>query len=193
MGFCLALAVISAAVADPIVEFASNAGWFGAGRFTDHSNLDVVPALLAGLGLLVLYLARRARAILSERSSLGLRVLLPSIFSLQILTLYAMETAEQLVVWRHVLGPTVWLGAPLPISIAIHGTICCGVVLAILCSRRTLATTTLRVIRIIQAIATLGIAPEKPPAARGISQICFKALVPVLGTIGERAPPLAIA
>lgn len=187
------MAVICAAVADPIVEFASNAGWFGAGRFTDHSNLDVVPALLAGVGLLVLYLVRKARAILSERSSLGLWVLLPSIFTLQILTLYVMETAEQLMVWRHVLGPTVWLGAPLPISIAIHASICCGVVLAILRSRRTLATTTLRVIRIIHAIATLGIAPEKPPATRGIWAICFKELIPVLGIIGERAPPLVIA
>jgi hypothetical protein len=186
------VAVISAAIADPIVEFASNAGWFGAGRFTDHSNLDVVPALIAGVGLLVLYLVRKARAIVLERSSLGLGALLPLIFTLQILTLYAMETAEQLVVWRHVLGPTVWLGAPAPISIAIHATICCGVVLAILRSRRALATTTLRVIRIIQAIATLGIAREKPPATRGIWQICFKELIPVLGAVCERAPPLAI-
>ena len=43
---------MAAAIADPLVEFASNAGWFGAGNFTDHSNLDVVPALFAGVALL---------------------------------------------------------------------------------------------------------------------------------------------
>ena len=38
-------------------------GWFGRGSFTDHSNLDVVPALLAGVALMTLYLFRKARLV----------------------------------------------------------------------------------------------------------------------------------
>ncbi len=42
-GFCAALAVISATIADPLVEFASNAGCFGRGSFTVGGS----PAALA--------------------------------------------------------------------------------------------------------------------------------------------------
>src|SRR5208283_1357179 len=46
--FCGTVAILAAALADPLVEFASNAGLFGGGAFTDHSMLDVLPALIAG-------------------------------------------------------------------------------------------------------------------------------------------------
>ena len=60
--FCLAAAVIAAAIADPVVEFASNHGAFGAGNFTDHSSLDVVPALIAGLIAAALAVGLRVRS-----------------------------------------------------------------------------------------------------------------------------------
>ena len=147
-GFCAALAVSAAALADPIVEAASNAGWFGRGSFTDHSNLDVVPALLAGVALTALYFVRRARVVLTGNAlPNGIIPLLPMVFALQILTLYGMETAEQIAVWGHVLGPAVWLGAPWYISLAIHATSCIAVTLCLARSARMLAATTLRVIR----------------------------------------------
>jgi hypothetical protein len=190
MAFCVAVAVIAAAVADPIVEFASNAGWFGPGVFTDHSNLDVVPALLAGVGLLAVFMVRKARAILAgEALANGVAPMLPCIFVLQIATLYAMETAEQLIVWHHQLSPTVWLGGPLAISLAIHASICFAVTFAIARSRRTLAATTLRVIRLVQAIATIAVHAEQPFAGRLNGDVCFKRFSPVLCATGERAPP----
>jgi hypothetical protein len=190
-GFCLAIAVIAAAIADPIVEFSANAGWFGTCTFTDRSNLDVAPALILGVGLLAFYFVRRARAILSGRAPLrGVAALLPAIFGLQMAVLYAMETGEQLAVWHHALGPTLWLGGPPPISLTIHAAVCIGVGLGFVRSRRRLAATALRVIRLVRAIATIGVATEQPVATRRFETVAFDDLLPVLGAIGDRAPPI---
>ena len=189
-GFCLAIAAIAAALADPLVEFASNARWFGPGRFTDGSNLDVVPALLAGVALLALFMVRKAKVVLvGDALSRGYVPLLPTIFALQMVTLYVMETAEQLLVFGHGFGPTIWLGAPPAISLAVHATVCLAVTCAIVRSRRTLAATTLRVVRLIVAIATFAPQIAVPILARRFKPVCFKELSPVLCTIGERAPP----
>ena len=192
-GFCAALAVISAALADPLVEFGSNAGWFGRGTFTDHCNLDVVPALVAGAGLMILYLIRKARLVVCGRAfPLGVARLLPTIFAVQIVALYAMETVEQLVVAGHVLGPTIWLGAPPAVSLAIHAGICVAVTLTFGRSIRTLAATTLRVIRLIRAIATLAVRNGGIVAGRIFEAPCLSDFAPVLCRIGERAPPVAV-
>ncbi len=191
-GFCVALAVISAALADPLVEFASNAGWFSRGSFTDHSNLDVVPALLAGLGLMIVFLFRKARQlVVGQAFPRGIAPLLPAIFVLQILTLYAMETGEQFLVFGHLLGPTIWLGAPPPISLAIHGAISVGITLWFGRSLPRLAATTLRAIRLIRAIATLAARSAGLITRRDFDARCFSDLSPVLCRIGERAPPIA--
>jgi hypothetical protein len=191
-GFCLALAAIAAAVADPIVEFASNAGWFGHGRFTDHSNLDVVPCLLAGVALMAIYLVRRAPAVLAGQAfPHGVAALLPTIFVLQILTLYVMETSEQFIAWGHVLGPAVWLGGPMPVSLAIHAAICLALTVWISRSARALAATTLRVIRLLRTIATLAVRPNGASSLRRFEVVYFKQPSPVLCQIRARAPPVA--
>jgi hypothetical protein len=186
----VAIAVIAASVADPIVEFCSNVGLFGAGRYTDHSNLDVFPTLIAGVGLLALYLVRRAPAILSGRVlSGGIASSLPLIFALQIAALYLMETTEQIVAWGHPLGSTIWLGAPLPVSFAIHALAGFAIAYAVVRSKRALAATTLRIIRVIRAIATFAPAAPQPRAERRPRRRAFKELVPALCAIGERSPP----
>ncbi len=55
---------------------------------------------------------------------------------------------------------------------------------------RTLAVSTLRVIRFIRAIATLAVRSRTVPARRTFATPCFKELALVLCSIGERAPPL---
>jgi hypothetical protein len=190
-GFCLAVAVIAAAVADPIVEFSANAGWFGSTAFTDHSNLDVFPALILGVALMALYFVRRSRAILAGRTmSTGIAVMIPAIFVLQMATLYVMETLEQLVVWGHPLAAGVWLGGPLLVSMAVHAAVCSVVAFVIARSRRRLAATTLRVIRLVHALVTFAATSEKPLAARGPARVCIKELLPVICAIGKRAPPI---
>jgi hypothetical protein len=206
-GFCTAIAVIAAAIADPLVEFASNAGWFGPGLFTDHSNLDVAPALIIGVLLLAAYLVLKARAALANGSgrdrdlwreaghALGSGVwrLMPAIFGLQMLTLYAMETAEQYAVWGHSLGPTIWLGGPLPVSLAVHAIICVAVAATIARWVRALTATTLRFIRLIRALATFAPQPAGSLASRRRDSISFRRPAPVLCRIGERAPPFVSA
>jgi hypothetical protein len=193
MRFCLSIAVISAAIADPVVEFCSNSGLFGPGRFTDRTNLDVIPALAAGVALLALFMVRRARAILAERAlPCGWFSLLPLIFGLQIATLFVMETAEQLVAFGHVIGPMTWLGGPVPASIAVHALVSIAVTVAIARSRRTLAATALRVIRLISALATFPVRGIAPVAARRFVSLSYRKLSPVLCAIGERAPPITL-
>lgn len=191
IGFPMAAAVVAAALADAIVEFASNSGWFGSGSFTDHSNLDIVPALLVGFGLLAFYMARKARAVLAGQAlQQGVVVALPAIFALQLLALYVMETAEQLVVWRHVLSPTAWLGGPLPISLTIHAILCLAVALTIARSKRALAATTLRVMRMLAAIVLFAARAVRPILVASFESIWLKERLPLLCSIGERAPPI---
>src|SRR5260370_12111876 len=96
--FALATALTGAAAVDPIVERMSNGGLFGAGAFTDHSNLDVVPAFVVAFVLSVVFVigvARRAlvrrcyapqwlRSSASEIDRNVLRGNLPEVFGLQV-------------------------------------------------------------------------------------------------------------
>jgi hypothetical protein len=191
---CLGAGAIAAAIADPIVELSSNAGWFGHGQFTDRSNLDVVPSLLTGIGLLVLYLITKAGVLAAERS-LARSILrrLPAIFVLQILTLFVMETLEQLVVYGHLLGSAVWLGGPLPISLAIHAAICVAVTFAIARSARKLAVTTLRVIRLMRALETFFVHSAGVVASYRPRTVCLNEFLRALRRVGERAPPAPVA
>jgi hypothetical protein len=190
LGFCAAVAVIAAALADPIVEFASNAGCFGAGRFTDRSNVDVAPAIAVGFALLVWYLVAKAQAVLAGRAlPPRIATLLPLIFSLQMITLWTMETAEQLTVYGHVIAPGLWLGGPPECSLAIHALFCVAVTFIVARSLRRLAATTLRVIALIRAmVSRRGCNVEWRPARR-LQGRSFKEQIPVLCRIGERAPP----
>jgi len=186
----LGTAVIAAAIADPVVELASNAGWFGPGHFTDRSNLDVVPSLLMGVGLLALYLVTKAGSLVADRSlARGILRKLPAIFALQILALFIMETLEQLGVYGHLLGPAIWLGGPLPASLTIHAAFCIMVTYAIARSARGLAVTTLRVIRLIRAIGTFAVVAVALAASYRPQAVCFNELLRALRRVGERAPP----
>ena len=189
--FCLAVAVLGAAVADPLLEGASNAGWFGPGTFTDHSSLDVLPALLTGCVLAALCLAMRVRWALAGRALAShVGALMPAIFSLQIVTLYCMETAEQYAVWGHSLGGTVWLGAPVGVSLAVHALTCVAVTLIVARSIRSLAGAAVTVIRMIRALTTIPSTASGPPVKRNRFDAGSRQTSPALHSIGERAPPL---
>jgi hypothetical protein len=198
--FCLAVAVVAAAIADPIVEAASNAGLFGPGNFTDHSNLDVGPALLTGIVFALCYLVMRATSALSFRPSLatnallashralqaGLPKLLPLAFGVQIGVLYIMETAEQYSVYGHLLGGTVWLGAPIFVSLAVHAAFCALTGIAIARAVRSLAEVTLRIIRAFVTYITLGI---DPAIFRRAYVLLLVRCASISRHSGERAPP----
>jgi hypothetical protein len=205
--FCLAVAVLAAAVADPLIEWASNAGLFGPGNFTDHSNLDVLPALFAGTAFVALYLALRVRALLvnpGKPAPAFVRVsndalagsiggLLPLTFVFQILTVFLMETTEQFAVLGHGLGGTIWLGAPILVSLALHAAACAIGAIVVAYAVRVLAATTLRIIRLVRALMAFPLRGTPSIARRCASIEYLNDSRPVLCRIGERAPPLPIA
>ncbi len=195
--FALAVAVIAAAIADPLVEAASNAGWFGRGVFTDHSNVDVLPALISGAALVACYVVLRVRRELMRASRYALRTrvgrLLPVIFAAQIAVLYAMETVEQLTIAGHVMGGTIWLGGPAWFSLPVHAAVAIAVACALARLTQVCAHTTLRVIRHLRALAMRALHTPAPLALRRRATISLRCSVPVACRIGNRAPPVAFA
>lgn len=192
--FCLAAALVAASIADPLVEFASNAGVFGPGSFTDHSNQDVLPALAAGLALGAVYVFLRARHMLERRGggavgAPGVKLLLPSVFALQIALLYLMETAEQCVVAGHTLGGTVWLGGPPLASLAVHAAVC-GLT-TLLMGRLARALSQRAVTLVACIVAAIGSAPRSSAhILRHVTRWAdARRRAPLLSRIGERAPP----
>jgi hypothetical protein len=195
--FCVASAVIAAAIADPLVESASNAGWFGGGVFTDHSSLDVLPTLLCGAILVGCYLALRVRRELLRASGEALRThvgrLLPFILGLQLAVLYTMETTEQVIVAGHTLGGTIWLGGPVWFSLSAHALVAVVVAYGIARFARVCTHTTLRVIRRLRALATRELHAPPPLTLRRRGMAWVRCSAPVLCRIGNRAPPISFA
>jgi len=143
--FAVAAAVMGAASIDPLVEALSNHHFFGPGIFTDQSNADVVPALSVALAFSALLIVLAVQRILRHEIGVtrwlrpyathvdgsSVRSLLPAIFLLQLAVLYVMETTEQLVVVGHLMGPAIWLGGPVLISLALHGLGCVAITFAL--------------------------------------------------------------
>jgi hypothetical protein len=69
--------------------------------------------------------------------------------------------------------------------------ICVAVAFAVSRCVRALATTTLRVIRLILALATFAAQAPSPRCRRLAHAIAFSITAPVFCRIGERAPPLS--
>lgn len=121
--FLFAVAFVAAGLGDPVVESVSNTGIFG--HYVDNNHLGVVPTLLAGAVVIAEVLVLRfveawRRSTNRSRGSLidiardfGSRSVardFPLIFGLQLLSVFAMESGEQLVAGGKLLGGTSWLG-----------------------------------------------------------------------------------
>lgn len=130
--FCLASAVIAATIGDIVLESASTSGLFGAGNFTDGSLVDIVPALAIGVCAALAYAVVAVKRVLAQNcwgsaltrwsaaTDAGRHRLFPFVLVLQFAALFSMESIEEVVVRGHLLGPTIWLGAPAPIAILTH-------------------------------------------------------------------------
>jgi hypothetical protein len=203
--FCLAAACTGAAVIDPLVEGLSNRGMFGPGNFTDHSTLDVAPALIVGLLFAAAAVAGVVRRTLNRRSyapgwlrpfalassDANVFGLVPLVVATQLAVVWMMETLEQIVVTGHPLGGTVWLGGPAPISIAMHaaGAIIASVVLArtIRWSARTLVDV---VSYVCAALQVRHARPAFVAVRHDLAPARFRA--PLLAARAGRAPPYRV-
>ncbi|HTJ27523.1 MAG TPA: hypothetical protein VMA36_15285 [Candidatus Limnocylindria bacterium] len=200
--FCLATALTAAAIADPLVERLSNAGIFGAGRFTDRSNADVVPALCLGALFAALFVLALARRLLARTSTTRwLRVsdaalsssvvtrLLPATFAVQIATLFGMETLEQTLVFGRDFGGTVWLGGPLLVSLAIHALACVAVAALLAGLLHRLARHVAEVIAFVRQLILAWAALTPAPPARVLLIPPRRSQEPALARLQGRAPP----
>ena len=194
--FCLTVAVLAAALADPCLEFASNAGWFGAGRFTDRGMADVLPTLLFGALFLVaqlLWIFRHACA--HRRLDAPLRrplaALLPRIFILQIAFLFVIESTEQRVVLGKFLGGTLWLGAPVPLALAVHALFATGIALLVATALREFARRAPALAAAVRSRFENAIPRATGTRRRFLTTFAAPPDV-VFGATGERAPPIPV-
>ncbi len=203
--FLIAVALVAAAIADPVVESISNTGIFG-GHYADDNHTGVIPTLLAGL-LLVLEIAA-VRCFQSLRSSTGstdrLRDVargfsarspaqdLPYVLALQFAVLFMLESTEQLLVGGKLLGGTVWLGGPICFSLLTHALIGSGSLLLVRRLIRAISTALFSLVRIaIEFILIARVFGERGAVLRRRDAPAhLRAQTPHVRQIGGRAPPL---
>ncbi|HUA08275.1 MAG TPA: hypothetical protein VMA98_03305 [Candidatus Acidoferrales bacterium] len=199
-----AVALVAAALADPLVESIANSGIVGRG-YHDNDHASVVPTLVAGTMLVLLLITarcvrlvnlapgRRSRLLavarrISERSPIRD---LPYVLSLQFAALFAMESSEQLMLVHRLSGGSAWLGGPVWFSVLTHVAI--GVACTVLAARTMRA--------VVRGCADLVIALEFILCAFGRERALLfarrdNAAAHVYRRIldacrcGERAPPL---
>jgi hypothetical protein len=206
--FCLAVAASAAALTDPLVEAASNAGWFGRGTFTDYSTIDVVPALVAAAVLALAYVLLRSRPFVTPKSLTFARrmrdslragaarpvlPLLPVIFASQLGALYGMETLEQIAIAGHPLGGTIWLGAPVFVALTLHGGACVLVAYALAHALHALTRAVVDIALYVRAILV-----RRPRDLRRSPQLWLELPAaapqnPLGSRSGTRAPPFLFA
>jgi hypothetical protein len=202
--FICAVAFLAATLGDALVESISNAQVLWHGNYTDRSSLNLLPmsavALATFMATLTLVLTehlRRTCGSLHELWSSTARVLVPSdipsllpaIFALQIPTLFVMETVEQIVVYGHPLGGTLWLGGPILAALFLHAFIAATCAFLVAYGLTVLAQTLLRAVTLvlswfIERLQTRRIfVARMQPIRRAAQTFCF-------AHTGERGPPL---
>jgi hypothetical protein len=194
--FLAAVALIAAAIADPLVETIANTGVLGRG-YADNDHSSVVPTLIIGAILTLLVTGGRTWTLalarhVAERSALDD---LPYVVVVQLAALFIMESAEQVLVGGRYLGGTAWLGGPVWFSLCTH--IIVGVTCALLIARgmraiahRAAPLVSIALELILCALGRGGgllFAHRRHQTARCYAQHRN------LRRLGERAPPLLLA
>jgi pimeloyl-ACP methyl ester carboxylesterase len=206
--FCATAAVSAAAFADPLVEAASNGGFFGRGNFTDRSNLDVAPALLTSIALAFLYAVLRARPIVTPASlafarslretlragsGQSLRPFLPAIFGLELVVLFVMETLEQIVVFGHPLGGSIWLGGPIATALALHAAACIATAILLRMALDALTRTVVAIALFVRAANVFRETRDfRGSRLAALEPHARARMHPLASRCGKRAPPLLL-
>jgi hypothetical protein len=199
--------LLSAAIGDALVESVSNSGLFGKG-YDDDNHLSVIPALVAGMTLVLLVVAVRTWSLLRSGSSLRRgdwlaesaaefvhapsRFDLPAVLAIQFTALFLMESVEQLFFGGKLLGGTVWLGGPIAFSVLTHallGAACMALFAGIV---RWLHAAIASLVR--EAVEAILFSRSRAGAraflTRGPDSSPLRAQSPHVRQIGGRAPPL---
>ncbi|MEA2718939.1 MAG: hypothetical protein QOJ39_803 [Candidatus Eremiobacteraeota bacterium] len=204
--FVVAVAAIAAALADRIIEGLANHGAFGRAGFTDGSYAVNGPVAVLGAIFMLRFLYLRVRrALCAGRdaqaarapawhkltpASLALR--LGTIFVVQIVALWAMETVEQFAVFGHGFGGTIWLGGPVAMSLAVHAVLCVATALTARSVLRALEPRAVRLLRALLAVLAVAGNGSRPRFSAGLAPVIVLPYF-VLCRIGVRAPPVPVS
>jgi hypothetical protein len=184
------IAIVAAALSDPLVEGLANRGWLGgAVRYDDNDHASVIPALLAGL-IVALGVSLR-RGLQRDRTDW---TDIAWIVGLQFVALIVMENAEQFgAIWRFG-GDALWLGGPPLAAFAVHAI---AATLTALLAGRVVNAIADALASIVRAVIALAIAITARTEARFFARRRDIALRrrrrDYAPQIGGRAPPLSAA
>ena len=204
--YLIAIALVAAAVGDPLVESIANSGVFGS-AYHDGNQLSVVPTLVVALALALWLACRRAVAVwrrsrdvrsdwvieVAQRGRTGSPLRdLPLVFAAQLVAVFAMEAVEQLVTGAPLETGLSWLGGPVAFSLAVHALICVALTLALARLCVAIAGTVDSIVRAAVAFVLAFTQPAVPVrfVARRLASRP-RAQAPHVRQIGGRAPPLA--
>lgn len=132
--FLAAVALIGAALGDPLVESISNTGIVG-GAFADDNHLSVVPTLILGVTLACTIAAKRCidlwrhagpetpfwlRNVAASILERPVAQDVPLVLGMQLAAVFLMENAERVATAAGQTSGADWLGAPIAFSISCH-------------------------------------------------------------------------
>ena len=115
------------------------------------------------------------------------------IFAAQAAILYLMETAEQRVMYGHVLDGLLWLGGPIAVGFAAHAVM--TVVIAVTASKalQAFADATVQALNAMRALALSYVRIAQPAFVRIQDFALLRRSAAILRRNGERAPPILSA
>lgn len=202
-----AVAILAAAVGDPIVEAIASTGALGSG-YHDADRSAVLPAAVAGIllaaGAFVLRclqewgnaphrIDRRRRIHATPDSSLSPLLQWTIVFGLQLLIVFGMQTSEQLLAYGHVTTWHGWLGAPAWFALASYGAICFALGATLRRFMQSFVTKVVEDLRKAQRrLRSQSLEVACRLAARSVWARLFGALEPGVRRTRGRAPPLEL-
>ncbi|HLI95250.1 MAG TPA: hypothetical protein VKT72_04070 [Candidatus Baltobacteraceae bacterium] len=208
MPFLVAVALVAAALGDPLVEAISNSGVVGRG-FSDDNHLSVIPTLIAGISLALLLICRRCVEMFrrpGERrdwlTDMARHVTVrsplhdvPYVLVLQLAALFVMESVEQLFFGGRLLGGTVWLGGPIWFSLLMHVSLGCACTFLIARGMRAILRRCATLVGVALEFFLDAVARENASvfARRRRQMPCHLSQNAHAHQFGERAPPLLLA
>src|SRR5580658_4738565 len=127
----VAIALLGAAIGDPLVETIANSGVLGSG-YADNNHSSVIPTLIVAGALALMLIGLECRRLLQGRGEARERPLsdIPCVILLQLGAVFMMESGEQLFCEGGLLGGTAWLGGPVMFSLLMHA--CIGAICTVL-------------------------------------------------------------
>jgi hypothetical protein len=215
--FACAVALIAAAIGDPLVETISNTGIFGQG-YLDNNHLSVIPTLIAGVLLFAIITLRRMWMVASSPCHPGLVEERPHttrdddwlvdiaryvsakpptndlalIVVLQFVALFGMESAEQLALGGRLVSGTTWLGGPVLFSLLAHTLVTVACTLIVARAMRSIVRHLARIVGTALEILLDIAAPANAGifARRRDGFTVWQTQSSYVRRVGERAPPL---